>query len=137
MALTVNEFQTKTTRYELSGDLEARELFPVLLPNSQAFKAIDEDEPIVEEEGGDSEDWGPVPGVPRAMRADVAEFTKSALAEFHDEALAAAKAVLQAGQALLRKNFKEEEVVVLQEAAEALGVTILWDSGSPADTDAA
>lgn len=55
--------------------------------------------------------------------------------EFHDEALAAAKATLtalQAGQTLLQEDFRDEEKVVLEEAAKALGIAVPWDPAEAA-----
>ena len=47
------------------------------------------------------------------MEDEIAEFTKSAIAGFHDEALTAAKIMLTAlktGETLLRRNFEDEEI---------------------------
>jgi hypothetical protein len=140
MSLQVIERQTTTQWYELSGDLEARELFPRLLPNS---KSVTENasEPEIKTEPEEVE--GGYDGFPQddaEMEGEIAEFTKSALAEFHDEALAAAKATLtalQGGQTLLHEDFEDEEEVVLGEAAKALGIAIPWDPAEAAQMAAA
>jgi hypothetical protein len=128
MSLQVIERQSTTQWYELCGHLEASELFPRLLPNSESIKEMDEEietEPEVVEgryDGCLQDDC--------EMEDEIAEFTKSALSEFHDEALAAAKATLtalQAGQTLLQRGFQDEEEVVLEEAAKALCIAIPWD----------
>jgi hypothetical protein len=135
MTLHVTERQTTEQWYELSGCIEARELFPTLLPNSESVKEI-EDEDIETEHEFEEGRYDGCPQGPEEMQDEVDEFTKSALAEFHDEALAAAKAVLtaalQAGQTLLLKNFDEDEEVILEEAAKALDVAIPWDPAEAA-----
>jgi hypothetical protein len=127
MSLRVTERQKLETWYELSGDIEARDLFPTLLPTSNSLVEADEIETEHDigagrYDGFDQPDY--------EMRQEIAEFTESALVEFHSEALAAAKAALKAltaGETLLHKNFKDQEVSVLEEAAKALGVVICWD----------
>jgi hypothetical protein len=128
MALHVTERQTTDTWYELTGDLEACELFPTLLRDSESAKEV-ENEINSEHDTADGRyDGYPAP---EAMEDEVAEFTKAAIAELHDEALAAAKTTLttalKAGETLLHKNFEDEEEGVLEEAAEVLGVAIPWD----------
>ena len=127
MSMQVIERQTTETWYELSGDLAARDVFPRLLPDSEAIKEVED----IQTEPEAAE--GRYDGCPQeddAMEDEIAEFTQSAISEFHDEALTAAKsllAALQAAQTLLHCDFEEVEEVILEEAAKALGVTIPWD----------
>jgi hypothetical protein len=133
MSLQVIERQTTTTWYELNGELEASELFPTLLPNSESVKEIEED---IETEPEERE--GKYDGCPQddsEMEDEIDEFTKSALSEFHDEAIVAAKALLmglKAGQTLLCREFEEAEETVLEEAAKELGMAIPWDPAEAA-----
>jgi hypothetical protein len=143
MALEVYERQQTEQWYVLSGYIEAREVFPTLLPNSESVVEIEDDEGEIETEHEFNE--GGYDGCPQEleqMEDEVAEFTKSALMEFHDEALAAAKAMLtalKAGETLLRANFDEDgrEEVILEEAATALGVVVPWDPVEAAEIAAA
>jgi hypothetical protein len=141
MGLEVTERQTMQQWYELSGDLKARELFPQLLPTSESVKdAREVDEEIRTEP---EEKAGPYDGFSQpldAMQDEVDEFTKAAIAEFHDEALTAAKALLtalKAGSTLLHKDFEEVEEEILEEAAKELGVAIPWDPVEAAQIAAA
>ena len=128
MTLQVTERQTTTQWYELSGELEARELFPNLLPNSKSVKEVEED---IKTEAEEVE--GKYDGCPQeddAMEDENAEFTSTAVAEFNPEALAAAKnrlTALKDGETLLRQNFEEAEEEVLEEAGKVLGVAVPWD----------
>lgn len=136
MSLQVTERQTVEQWYELSGNLEARELFPTLLPNSQTAKEIDEEEPIETEREGEAGRYDGYPQEDDEMEGEIAEFTESALSEFHDEALTAAKARLAAlkpEQTLLCGDFEDVELVILEEAAEAMGVAIPWDPAEAAE----
>lgn len=128
MPLSVTERQTTKTWYELNGDLEARELFPNLLPNSDSVIEMEEEMSTEPEE-----DDGRYDGCPASddeMETEIDKFTNSALAEFHPEALAAAKAKLTAlkpGQTLLRGDFEDAEQTILDEAAKELGIPDPWD----------
>ena len=128
MSLQVIERQETKTWYELHGRLEACELLPNLLPDSKAIKETSgeiETEPEVDDGRYDGfvqdED---------VMENEISEFTEDAISEFHDEALAAAKAKLAAlkpGETLLHEKFEAEEEPILEEAAKALGIAVPWD----------
>ncbi len=133
MALDVTERQITETWYELTGDLEARDLFPRLLPNSDSIVEVEED--IQTESEFDDGKYDGCPQDHCAMEDEVEEFTKSAISEFHDEALSAAKTiltVLKAGETLLHKDFECEEEDILDEAAKALGIELPWDPAEAA-----
>lgn len=133
MALSVTERQKTERWYELYGHLEARELFPKLLPNSDSVMEMDEEistEPELVESGYDG-----CPAEHRRMANEVAKFNESAIAKFRDEALPAANAMLTglaAGQTLLRRDFKEIEKTFLEEAAKELAISIPWDAAEAA-----
>ena len=127
MTLQVTERQSVEQWYELSGAVEAKELFPTLLPNSESLKELEDiqTEPEVSEGRYDG-----CPQPDEEMENEIAEFTDSALSEFHDEALTAAKnllTALKAGQTLLHGDFEEQEEEILEEAATALGIALPWD----------
>jgi hypothetical protein len=128
MPLDVTECQVSKTWYQLTGDLSASELYPKLLPNSQSVVEIDdpiETEP--EEQDGQYDGASADDG---EMENEIAEFTKAAIAEFHDEALAAAKTTLTSlkpSQTLLHADFESEEEEILEEAANVLGTAVPWD----------
>ena len=118
MALSVRK--KKTTRYELSGSLEASKLFPKLLAGSDDELEI---EGHIESEYDDGWDYDYLD----SMDDEVCEFTGRAVAHFHDAALAAAKALLTTpGLTLLHRDFKEDEEDVLEEAATKLGINVPW-----------
>jgi hypothetical protein len=129
MPLEVIERQTTEQWYELSGDLAASEIFPRLLPKSESTWDARDGEIETEHEQVD----GPYDGCPQPdteMKKEIAEFTKSAIAEFHDEALTAAKTMLtalKAGQTVLRGDFRELEKNIMEKAAKELGVAVPWD----------
>ena len=93
MTLQVTERQSVEQWYELSGAVEAKELFPTLLPNSESLKEVEDIQTEPEVSEGDT-DGCPQPD--EEMENEIAEFTDSALSEFHDEALTAAKNLLTA-----------------------------------------
>jgi hypothetical protein len=140
MSLHVTERQATEQWYELDGELSARELFPNLLAKSESVKEIEES---IQSEHEEVE--GKYDGCPQeddSMQDEIDEFIESARAEFHGEALDAAKAVLLAlkpGETLLREHFDEEgtEEIILEEAAKALGVVIPWDPVEAAEIAAA
>jgi len=128
MSLSVTERQITETWYELGGDLEARELFPNLLPNSESVKEVEENISTEHEEGEGKYDG--FPSELDEMPDEIEEFTESAIAEFHDEVMTAAKArltALQSGQTLLRGDFEDAEEAILNEAAKELGIPDPWD----------
>lgn len=133
MALEVVERQITETWYELCGDLEACEIFPTLLSDSESRKEVEENI-STEHERGEGEYDG-CPGQEDEMPDEIDEFTESAIAEFRDEALAAAKTKLTAlkpGQTLLRCDFEDAEQTILDEAAKELGITDPWDKAEAA-----
>jgi hypothetical protein len=133
MSLQVTERQQVEQWYELSGYIEACEVFPRLLPNSESVAEVEDD---IESEHEFKE--GRYDGCPQeddAMEGEIDDFTKSAISEFHDEALTAAKnmlTALKAGETLLHKTFQDEEEAVLEEAAKALGIAVPWDPAEAA-----
>ena len=133
MPLNVTQCSTKETWYQLGGELEACELFPKLLSNSNSWKEMEE---VIDTKH--EIDDGPYDGCPAEkcrMANEIAMFTESAIAEFRGEALAAAKAILtalKAGQTLLRRDFKEIEKTLLEEAAKELAISVPWDAAEAA-----
>jgi hypothetical protein len=125
MSLCVTERQQTEQWYELSGCLEASELFPKLLAGSNDVLEVED----VIETPHDT-DSGRYDGFEQdqcEMEDEVAEFTQTAIAQFHDSALAAAKALLATpGQTLVHRDFEEIEEKVLEEAAMSLGIAIPW-----------
>jgi hypothetical protein len=128
MGLQVTERQTTRTWYELSGEVEARRVFPKLLASSRSIKEVDQE--IRTEPEEDEGKYDGFRAEHDAMECEIEEFTQSAIAQFHDEALAAAKGVLMAlksGQTLLLKDFEEAEINILDEAGSTLGIAVPWD----------
>lgn len=138
MPLGVTQCSTKETWYQLWGELEACELFPKLLSSSDSWKEMEE---AIETEH--EIDAGPYDGCPAEkcrMENEIAKFTESAIAEFRNEALAAAKAKLtglEAGQTLLRHDFTAVEQTIVEAAAKELGITVPWDPAEAAQMAAA
>jgi hypothetical protein len=133
MSLQVTERQQVEQWYELNGYIEACEVFPRLLPNSESVAEIEED--IESEHEFNEGRYDGCPQEDESMEDEVAEFTKSAISEFHDEALTAAKNILTAlkvGQTLLHGDFEDEEESIVEEAAKALGVAVPWDPAEAA-----
>lgn len=142
MALCVIERQQKETWYELHGELKANELFPALLPNSQSNKKPEDDIRTESDFEPGRYDGQKCPDAEARgdVEAKIDQFNKLAMAEFHDEALAAAKAKLTAlnpGETLLQRDFLEEgDYDVLEEAAKELGISIPWDPAEAAQIEA-
>ncbi len=133
MPLEVIERQTTETWYALTGDLAARDVFPRLLPNSESIKEVEED--ITTESEFDDGKYDGYPQDDGEMEEEIDEFTQSAISEFHDEALTAAKTTLtalNAGKTLLHKDYEHEEEDILEEAAKALGIAVPWDPAEAA-----
>jgi hypothetical protein len=127
MSVQVIERQTTETWYELTGDLAARDVFPRLLPNSEAIKEVEDIRTDPEAKDGR---YDGCPQEDEAMAEEIDEFTETAISEFHDEALTAAKNILTAlkvGQKLLHGDFEDEEESIVEEAAKALGIAVPWD----------
>jgi hypothetical protein len=131
MALQVIERQTTEQWYELSGTLAASEIFPNLLSKSESiWDTAEQDEEIKTEREQVEGKYDGCPQEDDAMEDEIAEFTKSAIAEFHDEALNAATAMLTAlkpGDTLLQRDFEDTEMEILEEAAKALGIAVPFD----------
>ena len=133
MSFEVIERQVTETWYELQGSIEARELFPTLLPNSESVMEI-EDGITTEHEVAEGKYDG-CPADECEMEDEVAERKESAIVRFAPEALVAAKAWLMAlkpGDTLLRADLEEAEETAFEEAAKELGITIPWDPAEAA-----
>jgi hypothetical protein len=138
MSLQVTERQQVEQWYELSGYIKACEVFPKLLPNSESVAEVEDD--IESEHEFNEGRYDGCPQGPEAMQDEFDKFTKSALSEFHDEALTAAKDLLMALKAtetLLHKDFEDKEEEILEEAAKALGIALPWDPAEAAQIAAA
>jgi len=133
MPLEVVQRQVTETWYELGGSIEARELFPTLLPNSESVMEIEGDITTEHEVAEGKYDGSPADEA--EMEDEIAEVTESAKERFAPEALTAAKAKLmelKPEATLLHSDLEEAEETAYEEAAKELGITIPWDSAEAA-----
>lgn len=131
MSLRATEVQRQWL--EILGDVGASEIFPRLLSDSESIYEVEistEDEAMPGRYDGFDQD------VPEEIQEQA---ESEAEAEFHDEALQAAKSFLQGiapAESILREDFEERERKVLEEAAKLLGVEVPWDAAEAASIQA-